>query len=508
MQKYSASQEPDVLLVVAFSAKAFMAEVVAADWRVETLVPAPRGAANLFERARECPKTRILIIYADALSACASALEQDLGRSEWQQDWVDEAGSLFEFRRHYADRCYMGELRQWVGGGTEHSPAGLEDLTTTISLAVTSPSRVATNIAKDVIAGNSALREWGERLAASSCLPKESVKEPDSTVSDAEVMWREFAAVKQQAGSALGSLAAVQQQLETERNEHEKQLEREQAEIARSREEGDQTRLELGIANLRVAQLQTELESSLEDAQKAHEKADAADAKLASLMADRDRISDQPDNLKKEPQDQLAAVENELAQALTGGSLDEEHRAGLEDIQQRYDQQALELEIANIQIAQLQEELELSLREWDALASGNSRSSSGVGTEIQPQQVRRLLSWSGHNNLQGKPSRLMASPARRERERSLAEDTKLLVESDYFDADWYGSQDEGHLGKMNPVEHYLRHGASQGRDPSPLFDTVGYLLANPDVVATGMNPLVHYLRHGEQEKRSPRPNDN
>ena len=413
MQKNITIQEPDVLLVVSFSARAFITDVAVDNWTLETLVPAPRGAANLFQRARECPKTKILIIYADALSACMSALEQDLNRSEWQQDWVDEAGSLFEFRRHYSDRCQMGELRQWAGSGTEPPLTSLEDVTAAISVAISSPSRVAMSVAKEVIAGNLALREWDERLAASSRLRQEPDKELESTASDAEVMWREFAAVKQK--------------LDKEREEHEKQ----------------------------IAQLQVELEDSLEDARKAREK------------------------------DGVAGTE----------------------IQQRYDQQALELEIANIQIAQLQDELALSLRELDALASSKGRPGTGVDIEIKPHQVRRLLSWSGHNNLQGKPSWLMASSARRERERTLVEDIKLLVESDYFDADWYRSQSGGHLGRLDPVEHFLRHGASQGRDPSPRFDTTGYLLANPDVVTTGMNPLVHYLRHGRQEKRSPRPID-
>ena len=39
--------------------------------------------------------------------------------------------------------------------------------------------------------------------------------------------------------------------------------------------------------------------------------------------------------------------------------------------------------------------------------------------------------------------------------------------------------------------------------PGPLFDTKWYLEANPDVAAAGVNPLLHFLRHGAREGRRP-----
>src|SRR5215470_15494290 len=38
-------------------------------------------------------------------------------------------------------------------------------------------------------------------------------------------------------------------------------------------------------------------------------------------------------------------------------------------------------------------------------------------------------------------------------------------------------------------------------DSSGLFDAEWYLAQNPDVAAAGINPLVHYLRHGAAEGR-------
>jgi hypothetical protein len=49
---------------------------------------------------------------------------------------------------------------------------------------------------------------------------------------------------------------------------------------------------------------------------------------------------------------------------------------------------------------------------------------------------------------------------------------------------------------VNPLDHYWRHGAAEGRDPSPGFSTRRYLEQHPEVAASGMNPLHHYLRSG------------
>lgn len=58
---------------------------------------------------------------------------------------------------------------------------------------------------------------------------------------------------------------------------------------------------------------------------------------------------------------------------------------------------------------------------------------------------------------------------------------------------------------MDPLFHYLRFGAAEGRNPHPLFDTKYYLEQYPDVRRSGHNPLLHFLRFGGKEGRSPHP---
>jgi lipopolysaccharide biosynthesis protein len=73
-----------------------------------------------------------------------------------------------------------------------------------------------------------------------------------------------------------------------------------------------------------------------------------------------------------------------------------------------------------------------------------------------------------------------------------------------FDGAWYLARNpQVHVAGMNPLVHYLRHGAAEGLDPSESFSSQGYLAYNPDVAAAYMNPLAHYLRYGAMEGRSP-----
>ncbi|OHE30562.1 MAG: hypothetical protein A3J94_02975 [Syntrophus sp. RIFOXYC2_FULL_54_9] len=51
---------------------------------------------------------------------------------------------------------------------------------------------------------------------------------------------------------------------------------------------------------------------------------------------------------------------------------------------------------------------------------------------------------------------------------------------------------------INPLIHYIDHGAQNGLKPNPLFDTAYYLSENPDVIETGVNPLAHYMTIGHR----------
>ena len=80
-----------------------------------------------------------------------------------------------------------------------------------------------------------------------------------------------------------------------------------------------------------------------------------------------------------------------------------------------------------------------------------------------------------------------------------------------FDADFYLAQytdvaaavPAAHVPAAFALEHYLRYGASELRNPNAAFDTAYYLEQNPDVAASGANPLLHYQEFGWHEGRNP-----
>lgn len=75
-----------------------------------------------------------------------------------------------------------------------------------------------------------------------------------------------------------------------------------------------------------------------------------------------------------------------------------------------------------------------------------------------------------------------------------------------FDPGWYLAHHEDVRTRgIDPYEHFVRHGADEGRDPGPGFSTMYYLLSNPDLLGAEHNPLEHYERFGRAEGRSPVP---
>ena len=82
-------------------------------------------------------------------------------------------------------------------------------------------------------------------------------------------------------------------------------------------------------------------------------------------------------------------------------------------------------------------------------------------------------------------------------------DADLIRRSVYFDGNWYLSiYPDVKEGDCDPAEHYLEHGAAEGREPGPVFSACQYLENNPDVAASGINPLLHFCLHGQREGRS------
>ena len=79
---------------------------------------------------------------------------------------------------------------------------------------------------------------------------------------------------------------------------------------------------------------------------------------------------------------------------------------------------------------------------------------------------------------------------------------KVIKESELFDVKYYifTYPDIRKIG-VDPIKHYIKHGANEGRNPSAEFNTLNYLNANNDVMNSGINPLAHYILYGKNEGR-------
>ena len=79
---------------------------------------------------------------------------------------------------------------------------------------------------------------------------------------------------------------------------------------------------------------------------------------------------------------------------------------------------------------------------------------------------------------------------------------QIIHLSGMFDSTWYlKNNPDVQASGMDPIDHYEKYGANEGRAAGPSFDTAWYLQQNPDVRESGMNPLVHYVYHGRAEGR-------
>lgn len=77
-----------------------------------------------------------------------------------------------------------------------------------------------------------------------------------------------------------------------------------------------------------------------------------------------------------------------------------------------------------------------------------------------------------------------------------------------FDRDFYlESYPDIAAAGVDPLQHYMKTGWKERRDPTASFSTGFYLDTYPDVAGTGVNPFHHYIRIGRRERRSavPRP---
>lgn len=78
----------------------------------------------------------------------------------------------------------------------------------------------------------------------------------------------------------------------------------------------------------------------------------------------------------------------------------------------------------------------------------------------------------------------------------------IIKKSELFDERYYlEAYNDIRKADLDPIQHYLKYGWKEGRNPSEQFDTNFYLETYPDVKAARMNPLIHFIKFGVYEGR-------
>lgn len=88
--------------------------------------------------------------------------------------------------------------------------------------------------------------------------------------------------------------------------------------------------------------------------------------------------------------------------------------------------------------------------------------------------------------------------------RHVTPEDRALAATAFDEAFYLAANPDVAASSWNPLDHFLRLGWREGRDPNAGFSTADYLDAYADVEAAGLNPFLHYLRTGQGEGRSPR----
>jgi glycosyltransferase involved in cell wall biosynthesis len=236
-------------------------------------------------------------------------------------------------------------------------------------------------------------------------------------------------------------------------------------------------------------------------------------AEAHSLLRDAARKSREPDVRK------LDRVREEVDEAhrAYGPVLADERRAGAE-LRHELDAEAAAAR-ANAQrlsrrVAALQAErsewhaaraaLEDRLAEAErAAAEAKAERDLGVGPRLRRRWTRRRARAAQRRRALRQLATWVLKPGSVGRPRNVRE-YLALRRSPYFDRERYlrENPDVAEAG-MDPVLHYVEHGARANLDPGPSFSTARYRTAHPELTESGVNPLYHFIRERRRSGTAP-----
>lgn len=250
---------------------------------------------------------------------------------------------------------------------------------------------------------------------------------------------------------------------------------------------------------------------------------------LAGELQSRRQLADKLESRLREQRDELKALQRRFEQSNELYRQESAKRTAINDELERIvaEQRAAlgssaeKVRAAQREIGGLQKALEgmrtaqasdaaVFQEEFGRLRSAHAKDTAALQEELVRQRhltermanelslVHNSKGWRFLNLLRRAVGRRVGVPQDR-----LVADIEVIENSGLFDRQWYLEEyADVAQGGMDPVEHYLRFGAAELRNPNKGFDTRSYLDRYPDVKAAGFNPLLHYIQFGMREGRN------
>jgi len=458
--------------------------------------------------ATRLPDAQFLLFYTRAETAVAHALLQGVEPLQFLAGWQAANQQLIQFQRRHRRRALLLDAE-----AASHHPQALIHACQLIGIELeatdTWPSpaselpMLARLLVSQLLAEQPAVQTLQAELEASA-QPLGNVAphvQPQSVELLNSYLQRQAHERKLQQeldGLSKKLEAAEQTQLQQAATQQKLQMQLEQARKdqqvlqGKNKEAGEENELLL----LHLHQVHEELETTFLQKQQLEQSNREQCEQRQQLQLQFDGV-----NKKLEAAEQTQLQQAEVQQKLQ--ALLDQSRQAQQALQGKNKEAGEENDQLLLQLQYVREEQEHFLLKSQNLG----RELSARESEIEEQRQRltamkRTISWKIMA-----PVRALAKPfnGSNKAQKLMKIQVRLLKKSGLFDEEWYLAEytDVASAGVVDPVVHYLRYGAAEGRNPSPHFDTRFYLESHPDVAAAGLNPLVHFVKFGREEGRKP-----
>ena len=320
--------------------------------------------------------------------------------------------------------------------------------------------------------------DWVQEVHAVLLEACDSKAAPDSerldavnaALADADLAYGEVLAESKLETTELGErLARERRQFDGERAGFDDELKAQQAERAgleavvrglseqvRAREEGDSVR------ESRIEELSARVEADEAELSDATTKLEEREATTRALAAELARLEGESREAAKRIEELRGEAETRESAARQRESAAGKRQAELRD-----------------EIAELRRELRETNQAIAELRDPGLRQRF----RQRYRSARQLGSWLVNPRSAGRPRNVR--------------EFLVLRRSGLFDSAGYLRRNpDVAAARMNPLMHYIEHGARTGRNPNAWFDTAAYFGRHPGLRDSGVNPLYHSYRSG------------